>query len=96
MLFASSTSLIQIYKIYLKIESKHKACFIYSYQENHLVNIGADETFVLPIGFDQNFGPLPLFPAADMPPGNYEFSCRLLDPITKKLLAEDLNTFEVQ
>ncbi len=61
-----------------------------------IVNIGADGTFVLPPGFDQDLGPLPLFPAAGMPPGSYEFSSRLLDPITKKLLAEDLNTFEIQ
>ncbi len=60
------------------------------------VNVGADGSVVFPSGFDQDYGPLPLFPAAGLPPGNYEFSCRLLDPITKKLLAEDLNTFQIQ
>jgi len=60
-----------------------------------LVNIGASGTFILSQGFDRDYGPFPLFSATGLPPGNYELSCRLLDPVTKKLLAEDLNTFEI-
>ena len=49
-----------------------------------------------PAGLDVNLGPVPLFPVtAATPPGQWEFSCRILDPITGKLLAEDLNGFVV-
>ncbi|KHE91419.1 MAG: hypothetical protein K8F52_18175 [Candidatus Scalindua rubra] len=61
-----------------------------------IVNIGADGTFVLPAGFDLDFGPLPLFPAAILPLGTYELSTRVLDPVTGELLCEDLNEFEIQ
>ncbi len=60
------------------------------------INLGADGTFVLPAGFDQDFGPLPLFPAAGLPTGTYELSTRVLNPVTGELLSEDLNVFEVQ
>jgi hypothetical protein len=51
---------------------------------------------VFPAGLDVNLGPLPLLPAAGLPMGQWEFSCRILDPVTGKLLAEDLNGFIVQ
>ncbi len=59
-------------------------------------NLGADGSFVLPADFDVNLGPVPLVPVtADLPSGDYEFSCRLLDPVTGKLLVEDLNSFNI-
>ncbi len=61
-----------------------------------IVNTGSNGTFVLPAGFDQNFGPLPLFPAAGMPTGSYMLNSRLLNPVTGELLCEDLNVFEIQ
>ena len=61
-----------------------------------IINLGADGTLVLPGGFDLNFGPLDLFPAAELPPGNYEFSARLLDPVTGELLCEDVNPFTIE
>jgi hypothetical protein len=51
----------------------------------------------LPAGFDQNFGPTPLFPVVPaLPRGMYEFSCRFLDPITGGLMVVDLNPFQIQ
>jgi hypothetical protein len=61
-----------------------------------IINIGADGTFVLPAGFDYDFGPLNLFSAASLPAGFYELSTRVLDPITGETLCEDLNVFEIQ
>ncbi len=62
-----------------------------------VVNVGADGTFVLPAGTDIDLGPLPLIPVtAALPRGDYEFSCRMLDPTTGELLTEDLNFFENQ
>ncbi len=61
-----------------------------------ILNTGSNGTFVLPAGFDQNFGPLPLFPAAGMPTGSYMLNSRLLNPVTGELLCEDLNVFEIQ
>ncbi|MCP4765124.1 MAG: CHRD domain-containing protein [Gammaproteobacteria bacterium] len=61
------------------------------------VNVGADGSIVLPAGTDEDFGPLLILPVtADLSPGSYELSCRLLDPVTGELLAEDLNVFEIQ
>ena len=61
-----------------------------------VVNIGADGSFLLPAGTDLNLGPLPLLPVTPgLPRGDYEFSCRMLDPVTGALLFEDINTFEV-
>jgi len=62
-----------------------------------VVNVGADGSLVLPAGTDVDLGPLPILPVtAALPRGDYEFSCRMLDPVTGELLAEDLNLFEVQ
>ncbi len=60
------------------------------------INMGANGTFQLPSGFDLDFGPLPLFPAASLPLGFYELSTRVLDPVTGETLCEDLNVFEIQ
>lgn len=58
---------------------------------------GANGEVVLPAGFDQNFGPLTLFTVQPaFPRGTYAFSCLFLDPVTGKLLAEDLNPFTIQ
>lgn len=60
-------------------------------------NLGADGSFVLPPGTDVDLGPIPLFPVtAALPHGNYEFSCRLLDPVTGELLTEARNFFDIQ
>ncbi len=61
-----------------------------------LINTGADGTLVLPVGFDQDWGPVDLFPAAVAPAGIFELNSRLLDPVTGELLCEDLNVFEIQ
>ena len=60
------------------------------------INMGADGSFILPAGFDTDLGPLDLFPAAGLPLGSYELSCRMLEPVTGELLAEDLNPFQIQ
>ena len=62
-----------------------------------IINLGADGSLVLPPGFDQDFGPVPLFPVtANTPLGTYELNCRLLDPVTGRQLALDLNPFVIQ
>lgn len=62
-----------------------------------LVNLGADGSFVLAPGNDIELGPLPLLPVnASLPRGDYEFSCRMLEPVTGELLWEDRNPFEVR
>ncbi len=52
----------------------------------------------LPPGMDIDFGPIRLIReiTPDTPRGTYEFSCRLLDPVTGGLLWEDRNFFEVE
>ena len=60
-------------------------------------NVGADGSFSLPAAFDQELGPITLFTvAANMALGNYEFSGRLLDPVTGKLYNESLNPFVIR
>ncbi|MCZ6490645.1 MAG: hypothetical protein O7A06_08950, partial [Acidobacteria bacterium] len=62
-----------------------------------IFNLGADGSFVLPAGMDLELGPFPLFPvSADLPRGTYEFSSRMLHPVTGELLSEDLNPFAIQ
>ena len=40
---------------------------------------------------------MPIFAVSNVPGGNdWEFGCRLLDPITGELLAVDLDPFEVE
>jgi hypothetical protein len=61
------------------------------------VNAGANGSLSLPAGFDRDLGPLHLFTvSAAVPRGAYEFSCRTLNPVTGRLLSEDLNTFTIQ
>ena len=57
-------------------------------------NIGADVSVKLPPWFNTNAGPLTLFTfTAAFPHGTYGFNCRILQPVTGGLLAEDLNPF---
>jgi hypothetical protein len=52
---------------------------------------------VFPPELDLDFGPLVMGPVlAATPIGEYEFSCRILSPVTGELMFEDLNTFQVQ
>jgi C1A family cysteine protease len=62
-----------------------------------LLNLGANSSFVLPAGFDQNLGPLSLFVVSSgLPRGDYEFSSRMVNPVTGALISEDLNAFAIQ
>jgi hypothetical protein len=61
-----------------------------------IINMGADGSFILPLDFDQDFGPVDLFPTEGFPLGTYGISCRLLDPVTGARLSEDLNSFTIQ
>ena len=60
-------------------------------------NVGADGSFVLAASLDQELGPFAVFPVgAGLPRGSYEFSSRMLHPVTGQLLSEDLNPFSIQ
>lgn len=62
-----------------------------------MINVGADGSIILPSGFDQDLGPLPLFQVdTGLPRGTYEFSCRMLHPVTGKTFTVDQNYFEIQ
>lgn len=62
-----------------------------------VLNLGSDGSFVLPSNLDVDLGALTLFPVSvSLPRGNYEFSSRMVDPITGKTLSEDLNPFVIQ
>jgi hypothetical protein len=62
-----------------------------------ITNLGSDGSVVLSPGTDVDVGPLPLQPVTSaMARGSYEYSCRMLDPVTGELLAEDRNFFEIQ
>jgi hypothetical protein len=62
-----------------------------------VLNLGSDGSLELPAGINQNLGPLTLFTVtADSARGVWEFSSRLLNPITGELISEDVNTFTVQ
>lgn len=62
-----------------------------------LINVGADGTFVLPPGFEQDFGPADLFlVTSEFSRGDYSLGCRMLDPVTGELLAERLVPFTVE
>jgi len=61
------------------------------------LTVGADGSFVLSPGFDQDFGPLALIPVqTSLPRGEYQFNCRLLDAVTGAPLADDVNPFQLQ
>ena len=65
--------------------------------ETSIINTGADGSFLLPPGADIDLGPAPfLSVTAGFPRGTYELSCRMLDPVTGALLAEDRNPFELE
>ena len=58
---------------------------------------GFDGSIVLPLGFDNDFGPLPLFTVAPgSPRGDWTWGCRLSDPTTGETLSESLLPFIVQ
>lgn len=64
-----------------------------------VINQGADGSAVFPDGFDFDQGPslqilLPF--TAELTRGDWELSCRLLNPSTGRLLMEDRNFFELQ
>lgn len=62
-----------------------------------LVNVGADGSIALPASFSSDSAPVALFPVtAAFPRGSYELSCRVLDPLTGRLLSEDRNVFVIQ
>lgn len=61
-----------------------------------IANLGANGRLVLNPGFDSDSGPQRLFDVnASNPRGDYELSCRVLNPVTGELLYEDLNSFEI-
>ncbi|MBI3328241.1 MAG: hypothetical protein HYZ81_16250, partial [Nitrospinae bacterium] len=60
------------------------------------ISLGGMGDVQLPVGFDQNFGPLPLATVTPaFPRGAYAFNCRIFDPVTGQLLSEDLNAFVI-
>jgi hypothetical protein len=62
-----------------------------------IINLGANGSFVLPAGFDQDLGSFPLvLVTASLPRGNYALNCRFLHPVTGELIVEDLNPFQIQ
>ena len=62
-----------------------------------ILNLGADNTLSMPPNLSQELGPLTLFAITPaFPRGSYAFSSRMVDPVTKKFLSEDLNPFLVQ
>ena len=63
----------------------------------NIVDVGADGSFNLPFGFDNDFGPLSLFNvSAGMPPGTWTMRCALEHPPSGVILAEGYSPFEVQ
>jgi len=59
--------------------------------------IGADGLLRLPPGFDFDLGPAPVFRVTpDLPRGTYAFNCRMVDPVTLRVLAQDVNLFEIE
>jgi hypothetical protein len=62
-----------------------------------LFNVGADGSFAVPPGFDQNFGPIHLaMVQTSHPRGRYQIVCRLVHAVTGALLSEDLRPFEIR
>ena len=62
-----------------------------------VTNVGSDGSFMLPAGTVVDLGPAPLLGiSASLPRGSYEFSCRMRDPVTGELLAEERNFFEIE
>lgn len=62
-----------------------------------ILNMGADGSLVLPANFDLDLGRIPLFTVTpDIAHGNYQWDCRLLDPVTGETRAVDSNMFIVR
>ena len=62
-----------------------------------IVNFGAKGGFSLNAGADIQLGPIGLLTVTPgMARGSYQFSCRLLEPITGALLSEDRNPFVIE
>jgi endoglucanase len=62
-----------------------------------ILNVGATGSVQLPAQFNQDFGPITLFPvSAQLPRGSYAMGCRMLVPVTGKEIAATLATFTVQ
>ena len=60
-------------------------------------NLGADGSVALPAGFNLDIGPLALATVTPaFPRGEYAFNCRILDPVTKQSLTEDLTPFAIR
>ena len=59
-------------------------------------NQGADGLYVLPPGLDEQYGPVELLPVrADLPSGEYEFSARILDPVTGETVGGNTKSFTI-
>ena len=53
--------------------------------------------FKLPAGFDKDFGPVTLSSSKDdLQPGNYEFSCRLIHPVSGSHISLDTSSFVIR
>jgi len=62
-----------------------------------VMNYGWDSSWVLPVGYDFDFGRIPASPVgAESPSGLYEFNTRLIDPVTGARMSEALNSVEVR
>ena len=63
-----------------------------------VLNLGSDGSFQLPAGTNQNLGPLTFFTVSSGFPrsNNYQLNSRMLDPVTGKLVSEDINKFAIQ
>ena len=56
-----------------------------------------DNVFDVPAQSDEDMGPLGVqIVTSDLPRGQYAVGCRALDPVTKQLRYEDIESFEVQ
>jgi hypothetical protein len=61
-----------------------------------VLNFGSDGSVSLPARFTQDIGPLSLLRvSSSTATGSYEFSSRVIDPMTGELFSEDLNPFTV-
>ena len=56
-----------------------------------------DNVFTVAAQSDENMGPVEIQTVtAELPRGTYSVGCRALNPVTKELLYEDIESFEVQ
>lgn len=62
-----------------------------------ILNLGANSSLILPPNFSQELGPISLFSVtSSFTRGSYAFNSRMVNPVTKKLLSEDINFFMIQ